>query len=236
MIFRMSRSLCNLVPGLCVLMLLSGCTAWVMPGPVEKIQPTSTTKRVGKIVVLRGFIGVWSFGMDELCDKLKADGYDADVYQHDQWPWIARQITQTYRNAPNPEPLVMIGHSYGVDHGIRIARELAKSNIKVDLLIFIDPVTPPRVPGNVVRTMNYYQSRGWTDNLPWWRGIPLEKEPGAAGALHNLNLATDRRDLLEKNTNHSNIDENVKLQREILQLVAKACPVRSERRAGRSSR
>ncbi len=236
MTFRTSCSLCRLVLGMCVLMLCTGCTAWVMPGPVSKIQPASATKRAGKVVLLRGFVGIWSFGMDELCDKMKAEGIDADVYQHDQWPWIVRQITATYKGVAHPEPIVIVGHSYGVDHGIRIARELAKSNIKVDLLVFIDPVTPPRVPGNVVRTVNYYQSRGWTDNLPWWRGIPLEKEPGAAGSLQNVNIATDRRDLLEAHTNHSNIDENVKLHREIMQLVSKECPVRSGRRGAPSPR
>lgn len=207
-----------------------------MPGPVSKIQPHTSAQRAGKIICLRGFVGIWSFGMDEICEKLRAAGYDADVYQHDQWPWITRQITQTYKGVPNPEPLVIVGHSYGVDHGIRIAKELAKNNIRVDLLVMIDPVTPAPVPGNVVRTVNFYQSRGWTDNLPWWRGIPLEKEPGAPGTLQNINLTTDRRDLLEAHTNHSNIDENVKIHREIIQLVSRACPPHKVENINRSSR
>jgi pimeloyl-ACP methyl ester carboxylesterase len=186
-------------------------------------------------VLLRGFIGVWSFGMDELAAKLKSEGYDADVYQHDQWPWIARQIERTYAGVARPEPLVIIGHSYGTDDSIRITRKLNEKNIKVNLLALIDPVTPQPIPGNVVRTVSYYQTRGWTDNLPWWRGVPVKLAPGAKGSLQNIDLNTDRQDLLEAHTVHSNIDENAKIHREILRMVAETCPLRSGKTPSRRS-
>ena len=40
------------------------------------------------------------------------------------------------------EPLVLLWHSYGADDQIRVAQQLQKVGITVDLLIVIDPVTP----------------------------------------------------------------------------------------------
>jgi hypothetical protein len=105
---------------------------------------------------------------------------------------------------------------------IRIARQLNARSIPVDLLITIDPVTPPAVPPNVRRCLNYYQSNGVWDIFPWFRGIPLAAAPDGP-AIVNQNLRTDRRDLLEPGTSHQTIAANGKLHREIMARVMEAC-------------
>ena len=62
---------------------------------------------------------------------------------------------------------MLIGHSYGADDVVRVARELDKSNVPVDLLVTLDPVTPPPVPKNVRHALNIYQSNGARDALPF---------------------------------------------------------------------
>ena len=46
---------------------------------------------------------------------------------------------------------------------IRVAQRLKKENISVDLLVLIEPVTPPPVPNNVKRVYCIYKSRPLTD-------------------------------------------------------------------------
>jgi hypothetical protein len=102
----------------------------------------------------------------------------------------------------------------------------------VDLLITNDPVTPIDVPNNIVCTLNYYQTNGVLDYLPWWRGVALDPEAGGAAgadppALHNMNVRTDRTDLLEPHTTHKSMPHNPKVQAEVLADILAVCPVRA---------
>ena len=82
----------------------------------------------------------------------------------------------------------------------------------VDLLVTIDPVTPPPVPPNVRRCYNLFQSNGIWDVFPWLRGIPLRPQRPGAGELKNMDLRRDRPDLLEQDTSHATIAANPKIK------------------------
>lgn len=204
---------------------MGGC-AFLTPGSPAKIQPVTQSPRVGQVAILRGLIGIWSLGLDDLSKEINADGIQATVFQNDQWYFLARTIVKNYRAARNPEPLILMGHSYGADDAVRIARILNSSEVKVDLLITFDPVTPPRVPPNVQVVMNYYASRGIADNLPWWRGIPLKADADFRGALFNFDLAVNRPDLQVKDFSHAEIERDEKIHAEILQWLTETCPPR----------
>jgi hypothetical protein len=204
------------------MMLLTGCSA-MTPGELANVRPVSDDPRVGNVYLLRGFIGIFSTGIDSLGDQINDQGVHAIVFQDDQWRGLADTITEKYRGVPNPQPLILIGHSYGADDVVRIARELDKSNIKVDLLVTLDPVTPPHVSKNVVHAYNLYQPNGMMDKLPWLRGIPLHKVRGSDTNLENLNIRENRTDLLEPNTDHFNIEKNPKIHAAVIQQVLNVC-------------
>jgi hypothetical protein len=206
-----------------VVLFTAGC-AFLKPGGTSRIQPVSPAPRAGQVVVIRGFIGIWSLGLDGLAQKINARGIQATVYQNDQWAHIAKTIIRHYENVPNPEPLVIIGHSYGADDAVRIARMLRQHHITVDMLITIDPVTPAPVPGNVRTAIDYYASRGVADNLPWWRGIPLKPEKDFSGTLCNYNLSVNRPDLQVRDYRHAQIPKDVKIHAEILGFLLNLCP------------
>lgn len=205
----------------------SGC-AFLNAGSPSRIQPVSPSPRVGQVVILRGFIGIWSVGLDGLGHEINASGIQATVFQNDQWYFLAKAIIKNYRDAKNPEPLVIVGHSYGADDAVRMARVLNSGNVKVDLLVTFDPVTPPLVPPNVRVVLDYYASRGIADKLPWWRGIPLKAEPGFKGMLNNFDLATNRPDLQVKDYRHGQIEKDKKIHAEILQWLSRMCPPRNK--------
>jgi pimeloyl-ACP methyl ester carboxylesterase len=201
---------------------LCGCHG-LAPGDMKAVQPVSDTPRAGNAYVVRGWIGVFSTGMDDLAAKLNQAGVRAHVYQEAQDSALARTIIERYKDANPAEPLVLIGHSYGADDVVRIARRLDAAGVTVDLLVTLDPTTPPRVPGNVRLCYNYYQPQPF-DAIPLFRGIALKADEGAKVHLINYNLRGDRKDLLNADTNHINIDKNPKVHDDVVARVLLACP------------
>lgn len=198
------------------------------PGKTTWVQPESDRPRAGNVYLLRGWIGIFSTGINQLGEKLNAAGIRSGVYQEDQWRELAAAIKEKYRNAKEHEPLILVGHSFGADDTLRVSRELGDAGIAVDLVVTLDPVTPPEVPPNVRRCYNLYQSHGAWDKLPAFRGIPLKLADGSRGDLENVDVRKDRTDLLEPGTDHFNIEKKAKIHAEVLRQVLAICPTRSE--------
>jgi len=194
------------------------------PGDVSRVQPTSDQPHAGNVYLLRGFIGIWSFGINDITTRINESGVRANVYQEDQWGEVCNAIIEKYQHNPNHEPLIIIGHSYGADDALKMAKKLQQHNINIDLIITLDPVTPPKVPTNIRLCYNIYQP-GMLDMLPFFRGVKLDAE--AEGNLQNVNIRADRRDLLEPNTDHFNIEKNKRIHEEIVKKVLEFCPPRA---------
>jgi hypothetical protein len=209
---------------LALVLLSVGCKG-LTPGRMDWVQPKSEAPHAGNVYLVRGLIGVFSTGMDELSVKLNDSGVRAHVFQGDQRSELARTLVAKYKGVENPEPLCLIGHSYGADDVLRVAHTLEESGIKVDLLVTVDATTPPTVPTNVAVCYNYYQSQV-TDFIPMFRGIPLKQEKPGSGTLVNTDLRKDRTDLLQSGTNHINIDKNELVQNLLVRQVLEACPPR----------
>ena len=209
--------------GIFCALLACGCSA-MTPGDVARVQPTSDQPYAGNVYLLRGFIGIWSFGINDIGKKIKEAGIRESVYQEDQWGEVCKAIIAKYENNSSHEPLIIIGHSYGADDALKMAKKLQQHNINVDLIITLDPVTPPKVPTNVRLCYNIYQP-GLLDMLPFFRGVKLEAE--AEGNLQNVNIRGERRDLLEPNTDHFNIEKNKLIHAEIVKKVKEFCPPRA---------
>lgn len=208
-------------------LLTTGC-ANIAPGKTEAIQPVAqaSSPRVGQAYLFRGFIGVFSTGMNTLGEELNSQGVHATVFQADQWSKVADTIAERYKNQSAAEPVVLVGHSYGADNIVRIAQRLKDKDVKIDLLITLDPVTPPKVPANVKQVVNLYQSNGVMDAMPWLRGIPLEQEKPDSVKLANLDIRKDRTDLLEDGLNHFNIEKKEKVHAEVIKQIEQVCVTR----------
>src|SRR5438552_15891752 len=95
-------------------LLLTGCQ-YLAPGKLSNVQSTSLHPRAGNVYLIRGWIGVFSAGIDSIGEKLTDNGVRAVVYQDDQWRSLAHRIAKEYQGRNSAEPLVLIGHSYGAD-------------------------------------------------------------------------------------------------------------------------
>jgi hypothetical protein len=158
-----------------------------------------------RVILLRGWFGVFSMGLDTVTDQLRAQGINAEVAGHLSWQNEVGEILRE-RAAGRTGPLILVGHSQGANNVIDMARALEPSHVTVDLLITLSPFMQNRVPLNVAKAINYFQAPGW--------GQPLEAEPGFRGKLINVNLADD------PTITHIGIDKSTKIQTEIVREIA----------------
>jgi hypothetical protein len=157
-----------------------------------------------RVLLLRGWLSVFSGGLDRLADELKARGINAEVRRHLYWTTAVSEIVRD-RAAGKTGPLILVGHSQGGNDAIEIARALQISHVPVDLVVTLAPYLPKPVPANVGRAINYYQGGGW--------GSPLTADAGFRGKLSNFDLAGD------PTIFHFNIDKSDRIQADILREI-----------------
>ena len=157
-----------------------------------------------EVVLLRGWFGVFSTGMDELAAELKAKGIKAEAIGHLSWKSTVSKIVKD-RASGKAFALVLVGHSQGANNVIEMAQALETNKIAVDLLVTLAPMLQEPVPPNVVRAMNYYQNPGW--------GAPLVAGRGFHGKLSNIDVSSDL------TITHINIDKSARVQMEIVRAI-----------------
>lgn len=198
--------------------LVSGCT---LNSPPQRTPGPIASPRAGDVFLVRGLLGVFSTGMDELHDQLAVRGVSCVTLQHTEGASAAQWIIDNYRK--DSGPIVLVGHSLGANEVVAMAAKLQAAKVPVALMVTLDPVTAGPVPDNVRRTLDYYRSQGVLDALPVFRGIPLHARPGSPAVVHNIDV-NDHPELLEPATNHFTIDKNHRIQKEILNQILSVCP------------
>lgn len=215
------------VASICLSVLIPGLTGCSLQGKMEWVQPTTTAPRVGVVYCIRGWHGVWSLGIDEMARQLNEKGVTARVFMNEQHKELAATIIERYRNSPNHEPICFIGHSWGVDASILIAKELDKAGIPVDVICCLDSVDQTTVPKNVRLCYNYWMPGiFWNTNI--LRGIPLKQEPGSTGQLFNYDCSKEYRSWRGASTDHTSFDDDPKIQKHIIDNILDACPPRAD--------
>jgi hypothetical protein len=211
--------------------LMGGCGSNT-PGKMEWVQPhTVNSPRVGTVYAIRGWMGIFSGGIDKMAKDLRAQGVHAYCFQDMQYEELAVEMVNKYKGVKNPEPIVFIGHSRGVDAALIISRKLQEVGVPVELIISLDSVDQTVVTKNVRACYNYWMP-GFFPGTNLLRGIPLEHEPGATGVLYNINLNRDAPQLKDPLTTHAVIDKAPALQAKIVEHVLEACPPRDKWNSG----
>jgi hypothetical protein len=157
-----------------------------------------------RVLLLRGWFGLFSTGLDGIADELKAKGIEAEVAGHLVWETAVDDILRD-RAAGKIAPIVLIGHSQGANNVIDMARALQKRSVRVDLLVTLAPFMQDPIPANVMRAINYYQSPGW--------GAPLSTDVGFHGKLSNVDVSNDW------TVTHVSIDKSQRIHDEIVREI-----------------
>lgn len=173
---------------------------WIGVVAVVALLYCSPARADARVILLRGWFGVFSTGLDEIANALKAKGIRAEVAGHLYWRTAADDILRE-RAEGKTDALVLVGHSQGANNVIDMARLLEAKNVPVALLVTLAPYRQDPIPNNVMWAVNYYQSTGW--------GAPITAGTGFRGRLSNIDMKEDW------TVSHINIDKSTRVQAEI---------------------
>jgi hypothetical protein len=208
---------------------LGSCVDLTKQRPVALSAATardaSQFTRDGHVFFLRGWLGVWSRGIDALARRATSElGVYATSLGEPEWRKLGTFIRTERLARRQNGPLVLGGHSMGGDDQIRIAQLLASDGITVDLIILIDPNAPPVVPANVRRCVNFYKSQPGRDAVPIFRGVPVRAaDPGHTNVV-NIDLRTSGATADDQPISHFNISATASVQDMVLAEIARTCP------------
>ena len=132
-----------------------------------------------KVYLLRGFLNVFSLGMDQLADELQRRHISATVGNHLASSSLASEAIAGCKSG-QISSIVIVGHSLGATAAVSMAEELQKAGVRVALIMTLDPITRSAVPSNVQRLRNFYLSDG----------VGATVQPGEhfRGSLQNVDL------------------------------------------------
>ena len=97
----------------------------------KKAPPAVQPTKAASVYLMRGFLGIFSLGMDRLNAQLKAAGVKTKIVGHTGWPGVVAEIA-------------LVGY------------ELGKQGIPVDLVVTVDPTSSRPISPVVKRYLNIY--------------------------------------------------------------------------------
>ncbi len=129
------------------------------------------------VYLMRGFMNVFSRGMDALCDKMRPRGIYCTVHNHAEWAVLADQAAGEFKSG-RVKHIMIMGHSWGATSSVDMATRLSDVGVPVSLVVTFDPISPSTVTPNVRRLVNLYLPGSW--------GAPVHRHPQFRGKLENL--------------------------------------------------
>ena len=211
-------------------LLLGGCVDLTSQPARLAAMPAgqaSQSVRGAHVYCLRGWLGVWSRGVDVLAQRARSElGVQATSLSDPEWRKIVRHIRSEHAAGRGRGPLVLVGHSLGGDDQIRVAKMLNESGIPVDLMILIDANTPPSIPPNVRRCVNIYKSQPLRDALPIFRGVRVRAVDRSRTHVENIDLRTRDVGFETRAISHFNITDVKAVQDMAIAEIAKVVGTR----------
>jgi hypothetical protein len=213
----------------CSLIFINGCvdlsgvrSNYAQKKPIPVNEKTDAHYR-GEVHTMLGGLGIFSRGMitlkNAVVERFHIPAYTTIWYNAGD---VSRFIVTNYYQAPHPSPIILVGHSLGANEQIKVARNLNKAGVPVDLLVTVDAVSQTIVPPNVKEAVNFYKS-GY---VPMFSGLKLRAADPTKTHIENINAAQ----LKAVGINHFTIDKNSVVQEMILEKIRKVV-IHGKRRA-----
>jgi dienelactone hydrolase len=154
-----------------------------------------------QVYLMRGFLNVFSLGMDGLAAELRRSGIAATVGSYTEWQEAAREIAANYK-AGRRGPIVLVGHSFGADAVMDMGQYLGEMGVPVALIVPFDGTYSHAASANVARVLNIYKSAD----------AKITRGPGFHGELTNYYVA-------DANVSHTNIDKVPRLHSMVINKI-----------------
>jgi hypothetical protein len=183
-------------------------------GLKKNIRGVKPTANQGEVHTMRGGLGIFSIGMNQLRDTVavqyKIPAHSTMWYNAGD---VSRSIISSYYHRKAHRPIILIGHSLGANEQIKVARNLNAAGVPVALLVTVDAVSQTIVPPNVKKVLNVYKP-GF---VPMFSGLKLKAVDPNATLIENVNVNS----LKGIDVNHFTIDKDKFVQALILDRVKK---------------
>lgn len=179
----------------------------------KKAALRKVTYKSGQVYTMRGLGGVFSRGMNHLEDELE-DNHSVRTsstiwYQANN---LSDYIIKNHKDKTLQGPIILVGHSLGANEQIKVAKNLERANIPVELLLTVDAVAPIVVPGNVRHVFNIYKP----GIVPMISGRTLKAADPVHTQIDNFNVNNRLKNVY---MNHITIDKNSTVQKIMLDKV-----------------
>lgn len=163
-----------------------------------------TSASAEEVYMIRGFLNVFSDGMNQMTRKLKAKGIRAKAISNGNWASIAEDIIKRSKQGRVSYPIIIVGHSLGGVEAASFANALGKGGVRTDLLIGLDPgfPQPPALTNGAVQVVNY--------KIP--SGKYYRRGAGFKGRITTV-------DVSKYGTDHVGIDKNKSVQNLVISKI-----------------
>src|SRR5262249_59282897 len=118
-----------------------------------------------KVFLIRGFMNVFSPGIDQLASELEQRGIRTEVSNHLSWSSTAAEAIEECKSG-KISSIALVGHSLGAAAVVDVAKRLREAGLRVGFMATLDPVAAGQASGNVRRLENYYLSNGIGSAVP----------------------------------------------------------------------
>jgi len=131
------------------------------------------------VYLLRGVLNIFSLGLDDIAEKLRAQGIPVTIANFVSWSSLANEAAAEYRSG-RIKTIVLVGHSSGATALPDMVARLNELGTPVKLAIGLDSVFRTSLNGRVGKYINFYVANG--------AGTPVAKGNRFQGALENVNV------------------------------------------------
>jgi hypothetical protein len=177
-----------------------------------------------RVYTIRGLLDVFSTGMDNLSQEIEKQlQIPSKSMSYLEEKRLCNYLIREYHRCQMP--IVLIGHSFGADVLMTIAKRLNEEHIPVAILVSLDSTMKHSPVSNV---KNYYNVSSGSyvvkSFFPW--GAPIEANNSNAKIV-NVDLVKDKH---FNRVNHFNIDKLPEIHAYIIDIIKSEVPASSTKR------
>lgn len=159
------------------------------------------------VFFVRGFLNVFSLGLDEMASKLQRQGIYATVSNHLLWASIADEAATEYKSG-RINTIILVGHSSGATVLPKMIARLSGEGVPVKLAIGLDSIFHTSLSGRVGKYINFYVADG--------AGTLVRKTGNFHGILENINVD------MVPGVGHLTIDKDPVMQQRVIAAIEAA--------------
>ena len=191
----------------CAIASLVALACILSPATLLAQETAKRKSQQADVILVRGGFNVFSVGLDAIATKLKKRGVKSQLFRHGQIDEITATLLKNQKKNRR-RPIILIGHSWGANAVLRIAKTLQKHRLKVRYMVTIAATNPNPAPANIRELTNYYfKQDGW--------GKPVRKAYGFKGRLTNIDMSS------QEDVHHFNLDDQPEIQSKIVKRVVR---------------